>query len=145
MVTLREILAGLAMVLSLQTGALAQKDQEPLQGSYAVVDMVEGGMQLSAADIKAMTVIWKDDRITVKKKKIEDEIASGFDIQLLPGQTIDFTVNLGEEKGKKMLGIYRIKGDTVTLCFDEDGRLRPSEFVSPPRSAITLVVLKKIK
>ena len=36
-----------------------------------------------------------------------------------------------------------IKADQATLCFDEEGKDRPGEFVSSAKTNLTLVLLKK--
>src|SRR5262249_47235108 len=45
-------------------------------------------------------------------------------------KTIDITFTEGPEKGKTVLGIYELEGDTYKLCLSLKDKDRPKEFVS---------------
>jgi hypothetical protein len=44
-----------------------------------------------------------------------------------------------------MLGIYEIDGDTLKVCFDPQGKVRPTEFKSAPGSENFVNVHKRVK
>ncbi len=46
-----------------------------------------------------------------------------------PGH-IDATVTEGHDKGTTMLGIYELKGDTIRVCFDPAGKVRPTSLTA---------------
>ena len=50
----------------------------------------------------------------------------------------------GLNKGAVTLGIYEIDGDTLKVCFDPEGKKRPTEFKTASGSQ-TLVVHKRLK
>jgi uncharacterized protein (TIGR03067 family) len=60
-------------------------------------------------------------------------------------KAIDVTMTEGPNKGKVMLGIYEIDGDTLKACFDPQGKKRPTEFKSPPGSQNFVNVHKRVK
>jgi uncharacterized protein (TIGR03067 family) len=56
---------------------------------------------------------------------------------------IDLTFTQGEQKGQTWAGIYRLEGDTFTLCLMLREKERPSEFASRADSNTALVVFKR--
>jgi hypothetical protein len=51
----------------------------------------------------------------------------------------------GLNKGAVMLGIYEISGDTLKVCFDPEGKKRPTEFKSASGSQTFVNVHKRVK
>ena len=58
---------------------------------------------------------------------------------------IDFTYEDGPAKGTTLKGIYKIEGDTLTICYGGLGKDRPTEFASKAGSGTILVVQKRAK
>ncbi len=135
------VLLAVAMV---QGGDAVKKDLEKLQGKWQVVSMIEVGEKTPDDVLKEMELSFQGDKLTVKEK---NETVAEFTIKLDPSKMpaiIDFD-QLGDKKGEKMLGIYAFEGEMVKFCYDEDGKERPKEFASKPKTSISLVVLKKKK
>ena len=55
------------------------------------------------------------------------------------------TVAEGLNKGAVMLGIYEISGETLKVCFDPEGKKRPTEFKSASGSQTFVNVHKRVK
>ena len=91
-----------------------------------------------------MTVTFEGDKYTVKKG--DDMIQTctmKLDLSKTP-KTLDATVIEGFNKGLVIRGIYEIRGDTLKVCFDPEGKNRPTEFKGATGSQ-TLVVHKRVK
>jgi uncharacterized protein (TIGR03067 family) len=142
------LLSTLVLTASGATGAPAddkadvQKELKKFEGTWTFESVEAGGNEVSAAQFKGMTVTFKGDKYTVKKG---DEVIQAATQKLDPSKspkTLDVTVAEGPNKGVVMLGIYEISGDTLKVCFDPEGKKRPTEFKSAPGSQ-TLVIHKR--
>jgi uncharacterized protein (TIGR03067 family) len=122
-----------------------QKELKKLQGTWTFESVEVGGKKESAADFKGMTVTFEGDKFTVKKG---DEVIQVGTEKLDPSKspkTVDVTVAEGLNKGAVMLGIYEISGDTLKVCFDPEGKKRPTEFKSAFGSQTFVNVHKRVK
>ncbi|HEV3163008.1 MAG TPA: DUF5004 domain-containing protein [Isosphaeraceae bacterium] len=116
----------------------AKKDQEKLQGTWTMSKLERDGEDL-LQQAGAVEVVFKDD--TYKN----DFVAAKF--KLDPSKTpkaIDVTYTEGNAVGQTFKGIYKLDGDTLTICRANDEKAdRPTEFTSPAGSGKMLFVLKK--
>jgi uncharacterized protein (TIGR03067 family) len=60
--------------------------------------------------------------------------------------TIDLAITSGNDKGKSQVGIYKIDGDSITICLARPGETdRPTEFKSTEENGNILVTIKRKK
>jgi uncharacterized protein (TIGR03067 family) len=121
-----------------------EKELKKFQGTWMFESVETGGKKASAAQFDGMTVTFEGDKYAVKKG---DEVIQACTLKLDPSKspkTLDVTVAEGLNKGAVMLGIYEIRGDTLKVCFDSEGKKRPTEFRGASGSQ-TLVVHKRVK
>jgi uncharacterized protein (TIGR03067 family) len=122
-----------------------EKELKKFEGTWTVESVVAGGMEIPIDNFKGMTVIFEGDKYTVK---IGDEVIQKATQKLDPSKspkTMDGTVSEGPHKGTVILGIYEISGDTLKICFDPEGKKRPTEFKTAAGSQTTLAVYKRAK
>jgi uncharacterized protein (TIGR03067 family) len=145
------LLCGLVLTASGGTGARAddkedvEKELKKFQGAWTFESVEMGGKEEPATDFKGMTVTFENNKITVKKG---DEVIQVGTQKLDPSKsprTIDVTVAEGRNKGTVMLGIYEVSGDTLKVCFDPEGKKRPTEFKSASGSQTFVSVHKRVK
>ena len=124
--------------------AEAEKELKKFHGTWTFESVVAGGKQVPIDAFKGITVVFEGERYAVKK---DDTVIEAATQKLDPSKSpkaIDVTVIEGPNKGKVMPGIYEITGDTLKVCFDPEGKARPTEFKSQGGSQ-TLVVHKRVK
>jgi uncharacterized protein (TIGR03067 family) len=122
-----------------------EKELKKFQGTWTFASVEAGGKEAPADDFKGMTVTFEGDRYTVKKG---DEVIQAGTQKLDPSQSpkaIDVKVAEGLNKGALMLGIYEISGDTLKVCFDPEGKRRPTEFKSASGSQTFVAVHRRVK
>jgi uncharacterized protein (TIGR03067 family) len=103
------------------------------------------GKKIPFEQIKMSTVTIEGNKFTVKRG---NEVAQTGTLTFNTSKalkTFDATVTAGEGKGSVMLGIYKIDGDTMTVCMNYSGKERPTEFKTAERSESVLVVGKRVK
>jgi uncharacterized protein (TIGR03067 family) len=122
-----------------------EKEVKKFQGTWTFESSEAGGNELPADDLKTLILTFEGDKHTVKKG---DEVIQVGTQKLDPSRspkTIDVTMAEGPHKGTVMLGIYEIDGDTLKVCFDPEGKKRPTEFKSAAGSNYFFNVHKRIK
>jgi RNA polymerase sigma factor (sigma-70 family) len=128
------------------TEAEAKKtDKEKIQGEWKVESVTLNGKEPPDAEqVKSATWIIGAEKITVKAGDKNLESTYKIDPSVTP-KTIDVTSKVEGDKGRTMLGIYTLDGDTLKICSNLIGDDRPSELASKEGSNAMLVVLNRLK
>src|ERR1700755_2844859 len=105
-----------------------EKELKKFQGTWTFESVEAGGKKLPADQFKGITVTFEGDKYAVKKG---GEVVEAATQKLDPSKSpkpLDAKVTEGPNKGAVILGIYEISGDTLKVCFDPEGKKRPTEF-----------------
>lgn len=145
----RSVLPAIAAVSLLAVVAFAgdkgKTDRDAIQGTWGIVS-VEIDKQPMPSDMSA------DARLVLKGEKYSFTLSDAkleMAYKLQPDKTpkaIDLTVAEGAMMGQTYYGIYKLDGDTYTVCRSTvPGKPRPTVFATQPDSGLMLVVWKRIK
>jgi uncharacterized protein (TIGR03067 family) len=122
-----------------------EKEVRKFQGTWTFESSEMGGKELPAGELARLVLTFEGDKHTVKKG---NEVIQVGTQKLDPSKSpkaIDVTLTEGVKKGEVMLGIYEINGDTLKVCFDAEGKKRPTQFKSAPGSETFVNVHKRVK
>ena len=121
-----------------------KKDQARMQGDWAAEALTIDGMKLPDDDAQAYFRTVKGNAYTVFRfSKAAARGTFTLDATKSP-RTMDVTP-AGPRKGKPILAIYKLEGDTLTICNAGPGKERPKTFTAPAGSGHTLTVWKREK
>ena len=122
-----------------------EKEARKFQGTWTFESSEAGGKALPAGELKGLILTFEGDKHTVKKGDEVIQVGTQkLDSSKSP-KTIDVTMTEGVNKGADMLGIYEISGDTLKVCFEFEGKKRPTEFKSAAGSQTFVNVHKRVK
>jgi uncharacterized protein (TIGR03067 family) len=123
----------------------AADDKEKLQGTWVWVEAERAGKKAGPEEIKDFKMTFHGDKINVNPNPSGENREGIF--KLDPTQkpkTIDLMPQDGPEKGKTIRGIYSLEGDTLKLCFDDQGdQDRPTDFTSKEGSRLVVITLRR--
>jgi uncharacterized protein (TIGR03067 family) len=119
-----------------------KKDRALMQGDWACESYTVNGFTLEADDAQALFRTMKGNAYTVFRfSKALGKGTFTLDASKSP-RAIDLTP---AGAGKPILGIYKIDGDTLTICYAAPGKPRPAGFTAKAGSGNTLTVWKREK
>src|SRR5262249_5711830 len=115
-----------------------KKELDKLQGEWKMVSLEQRGKKAPDEEVKAYTLTIKGDQWIVS---VQDREGRGMTIKIDPSKnpkTIDLTQKLGEKEVVSQ-GIYKLEGDTLTLCRTQGKQERPKEFKTTEDGGILVV------
>jgi len=129
-------------------GAVAAQDKpagdaSPLAGKWKVTAGAKNGERMDESKLNEVAVFTKD-KVTMKTPDGAFEFTYTADAKATP-MTVDMTVVKPDMfKGAKALGIVKVTGTAMTLCYnaEKDGK-RPTIFQSSKDNKCFLFVLEK--
>jgi uncharacterized protein (TIGR03067 family) len=124
-----------------------KKDSEKLQGTWVVKSAERGGkpVDLDKDEHIPKSITFKGDKFTVKHKEAEHKGAFQIGREDKIG-TLDLTPDDADKKDHPLKGLYKVDGDTLTVCVNE-GKIseRPKEFGAKEGSHCAVVVFTREK
>jgi uncharacterized protein (TIGR03067 family) len=144
-VTYFVVISLIAAAASGAAGEKAGKQKKGPDGTWVAVGMEQNGMNLPADVLEKMSLklTLRGDQYTVTiDGKVADKGTSKVDTQKKPN-TADIKSEEGPNKGKTILAIVEVDGDTLKACYDMAGKSRPTEFATKEGSGHVLILYKR--
>ena len=137
----------IAMIL-FTAGAWSQDaagERKLIQGTWLPTAAELSENPLDEATLKTMKLVVEGDKynITVGNSPFDKGI-----IRIDPAakpKIMDIIGTDGPNKGKTFLAIYELNGDTLRICYDLTGKVRPTEFKTRKGELLFLATYKRAK
>jgi uncharacterized protein (TIGR03067 family) len=136
------ILALVSLVSSVAIVRSDDKKDESLDGTWLPVTAEIGGKPFPEEIRKSMKLVLKGDQYTVTVGMNPDKGTCKANPAANP-KTLDITGTEGPNKGKTILAIYELKGDTLKVCYELGVAGRPKEFKTKEGTQLFLVTYKR--
>jgi len=114
------------------------------QGTWITTTSIFDGQSASPEIVRSITRIVTDDRVIWERN---GKRFAGTKIELDPSrspQTIDVIPDGGPNRGEHILGIYKLDGNTITICMAGPGQTRPKEFKAEKGSGCSLRTFQRV-
>ena len=117
-----------------------------LQGKWQLAAHEHGAKKAPAKVVAAITLEVSKSNFTTRDgvDVKEDAKVVGLGAGGKPAP-IDLEITAGSDRGKVVKGIWKLEGDTLTVCTAEPGKERPREFAAREGTGHTLLVFKRPK
>jgi uncharacterized protein (TIGR03067 family) len=141
--------ASLLVGLAVAVGAQDKKDppakEAPIVGEWAGEKAAAGGRDEKIEPGAIMFTFAADGKLTIAegKQARPDTGTYKTDAKKDPAE-IDI-IPPADKKEPTVEGIYKVDGDTLTLCFVRGKGKRPTKFESPAGSDAIVITLKRVK
>jgi uncharacterized protein (TIGR03067 family) len=108
----------------------SDNELKKIQGTWQFISQEMDGKPRPAEQVAKLKITFTGDKWSVREDgRVVQAGTHKFDPTKKPAQ-VDAPVTVGEGKGSTMLGIYEMKGDRMKVCFDLQGKERPTSFTA---------------
>ena len=119
-------------------------ERKLLQGTWLPTAAELSENPFDETTLKTMKLVIDGDKYTVTAGKSIDKGTTKIDPAAKP-KTMDVIGAEGPNKGKTFLAIYELNGDSLRVCYDLTGKVRPSEFKTKKGELLFLATYKRAK
>jgi uncharacterized protein (TIGR03067 family) len=140
------------LITALAVGAPALKDppkkELKIEGEWVVESQISAGRPLKSS-IERRYIFSGDGKWTMTSSKAKAKNAASLSrTYVIDATTNPASIDMKTSSGlaqPNMVGIIKVEGDTLTLCYSRSGEDRPKTFESPEDSSTYLIIMKRAK
>jgi uncharacterized protein (TIGR03067 family) len=120
-----------------------KKDQAKIDGTWLAKTAELAGKELPKKRVEILKLTLTKGEYDVQAES-RDRGTLTYDASAKSKQ-MDIKGVEGPNRGKTILAIYELSGDTLKICYDLSGKSRPTEFKTRPNSRLFLVTYERKK
>jgi uncharacterized protein (TIGR03067 family) len=118
-------------------------DLKLLAGTWKPTAADLGGNKIDAMVLEKASFLVEGENYTITVNDFVEKGSLKLDPKKEP-KALDFFPTQGNNNGKTFLCVYKIDGDTLTICYSLDGTTRPENF-EPLSNTLLLVKYERVK
>ena len=144
--TARLLIVGMGLACASAFAQTAAEVRQTLQGAWTATKAERDGK--SAEDVIGHRLTFSGERFRIRNKDGKDVYAGAFHLRpAMKPPAIDFNHTLGALKAKQWKGIYRLDGDTLTICDNaiDMKKPRPTAFEAKAGSGDIVITFERAK
>jgi uncharacterized protein (TIGR03067 family) len=120
-------------------GVRADQSRDTIEGTWIMTSAELGGKKLPDQGIKGTKLVLKSGHYQLQIDEGTYEIVPG------TPAAMDIVGTNGPNKGKTFLAVFELKGDKLEICYDLEGKTRPTEFKTTPGTKQFLASYERAK
>ena len=121
-----------------------KKEREKWQGTWIGQSAEADGENLPESQAKSKKLVVTGDNYIYTMGDVKEEGTIKLDPSKSPKEYAS-QITEGENKGKSVLGVYELQGDTLTICFSFPGSTeRPTQMGTKPGSRTRRTTYKRV-
>jgi uncharacterized protein (TIGR03067 family) len=133
---------GIVVILPcIALGDDAGTDASRIDGTWLAKSAELGGKELGAQAVANLKLTLKKGEYEVQAESLDRGTVT-YDDSAKP-KAMDIKGVEGPNKGKTILAIYELSGDTLKVCYDLSGKSRPTELKTRAGSPLFLVTYQR--
>ena len=132
------------ILLTAARGQDAADERKLLQGTWLPTAAEVSENPFGEATLKIMKLVVEGEKYNATVGISVDLGTIRIDPAAKP-KTMDIISTEGPNRGKTFLAIYELNGDTLRVCYDLTGKVRPTEFKTRKGEALFLATYKRAK
>jgi uncharacterized protein (TIGR03067 family) len=120
-----------------------RRELERHQGTWVAVSFRRDGQETPSEIVRTISRTMEQDHVVWKRN---GKSFAGTTLVLNPAQSpgqIDVIPDGGPSAGQRVLGIYRLDNNELTICMADAGQPRPREFKAEKGSRQTLMTFRR--
>jgi uncharacterized protein (TIGR03067 family) len=140
------LLLGLTLALAAPAPKETPKKDPAHVGSWTLESLTVAGQSLPLPDSEKKTITFTADGKIVRDQAGKTEGGGTFTVDLKKSPCeIDVVEGADAQKGQTSKGIFKVDGDTLTVCIPIGDEARSTSFESPAGSRYILFTAKRVK